>query len=292
MQKFTEDESDIFDFLEKQSSEGKKPDGLWSDLYDRLTAYEANALDKVMEKASFLPGQVIFRQGAVSSNLYFFETGSAKHIFTHHGRETFIKKIQAGNIAGEDNFFHVGICTTTLIAIDRARVLFLSLDRLKEETDVYDSLIEQLRIFCAREEKIRDLLHRNAQDRRHHQRVSLQGSTLIKPADNSSPSIEKSLRGEIRDISSGGMAVVVKLDAIENAQALLGNKFKVRFSLPPNMNIIERVGQVLGFSCQDGGVPLTECQKSYSLNIKFTELVEAESIREYANYLKRTTDVS
>lgn len=281
-----EDETDIFDFLEEQSFGKKKPVGLWAEFYDRLTGYEARALDEVLETASFRPGQAIFKQGSLNRNLYFFESGSAKHIFNQYGREVFIKKILAGNIAGEENFFHAGYCTTTLIVIAPARVLFLSIDRLKEETDVYDSLMEKLRVFCAREEKVRDLLHKNAQDRRVYQRVSMEGSILIKAADDSSLSIVKSLRGEILDVSSGGMAVVIKLEGVEQAHALLGNNFKMRFNLPPSMNAIERIGKILGFSCRDD-LPLTECQKNYTLNIRFAEPVPEESIMEYARYVKR-----
>lgn len=281
------EEADLSDFSEEKPTVKKKHRVFWAELYDRLTDYEANSLDSVMDRASFRPGQIIYKQGGINRNLYLFELGQAKHIYTQHGRETFIKKIKPGNIAGEDNFFHDSCCTTTLIAIDKVIVRFTSADRLKEAIDAYDGLEEKIKAFCAREVKICDLLKRNAQDRRQHQRVPFQGPILIKPVDTSLAAPAKSLRGEIRDVSCGGMAVVVKLDDRQQAQALLGNNFKARFNLPPNMNAIERIGQVLGVSRQEENAADQERQNNYSINLKFIEPVPEESISEYARYVKR-----
>jgi len=286
----SKEEVDVFDFLEKDSPENTHR-LFWAELYDRLIETEARSIYSIMEKASFRPGQAIYRQGAFSRNLYFFEQGQAKHIFTHHGRDVFIKKVKAGSIAGECNFFDGGCCTTTLVAMDPVKVRVMSAVRLKEEIRYYDVLEGRLRSFCAKEEKILDLLNRNAQDRRHHNRLSLKGSVLIMDVDRVAGLNVKSLKGEIKDVSSGGMAVVVKLVKKDQAQALLGNSFKVLFNLPPKMTAIERTCQVLGVRWQEDEGASLEDRNKYMLNIKFSEPVATAIITECTRHVKMFNNI-
>jgi len=280
-----EEESDIFDYLEKKSP-ATKHRSFWSALYDLLSDDEADAIDKVMEEAAFRPGHVLYRQGEFNKNLYLFERGQAKHIYNNHGRETFIKKIQPGSLAGEDTFFDGGCCTTTLVAIEPVRVRILSAKRLKQETCHYADLEGRLKDFCSRETTIHTLLTQNALDRRQQLRLPLKGLVLIRDDEGMEVLNATSLRGEARDVSCGGLAINVQLAGSYQAQELLGNKFKVRFNLPPDMTSKEKICQVLGAKSQEDSVTSSQGTKRYLINMKFTEPVEERIINEYARYVK------
>ena len=281
-----EKEPDIFDVLEKNSPENKHR-VFWADLYDKLLDDEARSIDSIMEKVTYRPGQVIYSQGVFDRNLYFLEVGQAKHIYTHYGQEVFIKKIQPGSVAGGDHFFDGGCCTTSLVAIDPVKVRFMSAERLANEICCYDVLKGRLKNFCAKEVKIRDLLNRNAQDRRQHNRYGLQGPILIKDIDGVAGLDARTLKGGARNLSCGGMAVEVELERSDQAQALLRNNLKVRFNLPPHMTaIVERICQVLRIRNKEESVVSPEGKKRYLLNMKFNEQLTGDIIAEYARYFK------
>ncbi len=286
MIKTDEKEADIFEVLEKNSPENKHR-FFWSELYDKLLDDEARNVDSIMEQVTYRPGQVIYSQGSFERNLYFLEVGQAKHIYTHYGKEVFINKIQPGNIAGEDNFFDGGCCTTTLVAIDPVSVRFMSAERLVNEICCYDVLKGRLKNFCSKEVKIQDLLNRNAQDRRQHNRYGLQGPILIKDVDDVVGLDAKTLRGGARNLSCGGMSVEVELEQKDQAQALLRNNFKVRFNLPPNMTaIIDRICQVLRIKSKEDSAVSPEGKKRYIMNMKFNEPLAGNMIAEYARYFE------
>lgn len=254
---------------------------VWSGLYERLIDHESRGLYNAMEEASFRPGQVVYSEGAMNSNLYFIDSGQAKHIYTRHGREIFIKKIMAGNVAGEESFFNASCCTTTLVATNQVKVHFLSYDRLKDETkEVCDVLAGKLQDFCARGEKIQDMLKGNAQDRRKFMRVPFKGSVLIKH-----PEIQaaKSLKGEMIDVSSGGISFSIEANSKEQAQMLLGRTLSLRFNLPPQMQEVERVGLVLAVRNCATSVHDSE---QYSVHLEFDDNLPEKHIRQTNNYAR------
>jgi CRP-like cAMP-binding protein len=279
----SEKEPDIFADL-KPKSPANQHRTLWSALYDLLNDDEAHAIDSVMEKAVFHPGSAIYSQGEFKRDLFLIERGQAKHIFRNHGRESFIKKIQPGSVAGDDTFFDGGCCTTTLVAIEPVRIRILSAKRLKQQTGIYADLEGRLKDFCSREASVQTLLSQNALDRRQQQRVPLKGLILIRDDEGMKVLNSTSLKGEARDISCGGMAINVQLAGSYQAQELLGNNFKVRFNLPPDMTSIVRVCQVLGARCQEDNIATPQDTKEYLLNMKFNEPVGESIIKEYARY--------
>ena len=240
-----------------------------------------------MTKAVFRPGEEIFRQGEFDRSLYLLERGHAKHIFSHYGREMFIKKVKPGNIIGEDNFFEGGCCTTTLIAMEPVKVRIISEKKLKN-IGYFDDLEGRLRELCRKEVSINSLLSQNAQDRRQEKRLPMKGLALIKDLEGMAVLNSTTLKGDVRDISSGGVAIKIKLDGgMYQAQLLLGHRFKVRFNLPPNMVVVDQEGQVLGSKPYDDPDALpTENDQQFLLNIRFSEPLESQTISEYSLYVK------
>ncbi len=259
---------------------------IWSGLYDKLTVDEANALFKETHEVAFRPAQKIFDQGVRSHNLYFINSGQAKHLFTQGNREMFIKRVGPGNIAGEDTFFDASHCTSTLVAIDRVKANFISNDALKNWRDSVPELEGKLRTFCDKEEKINDLLKRNAMDRRTQRRVVFPGRVLLKVVNYSGEPVGNTMQGKIGDVSISGASFFIKAVDREHAQMLLGNKLHLRFNMPPNMVEFERIGLALGVKYhEDAGNSLDE---QYSVHIKFDRNLSDKDISETERFLKLT----
>jgi CRP-like cAMP-binding protein len=255
----------------------------WAELYERLTSEEAEALQTELQEISFRPGATIFAQGQKSSNLYFIDAGQAKHVFSQGNREIHIKKVIAGNVANEDSFFDAGLCTSTLVAIDRVKVHFLPAITLLTWEGHLPALEAKLRDFCAREEKIHDLLAKNYQDRRVQRRISLPGRILLKVVDAGGEVVGKTIRGDIGDVSVGGLSFFVQTPTREQALMLLGHELHLRFNMPPVMREIEQFGQVLGVRRHVAGYALKE---RYSVHVKFREKLPEKAIGEAERFIK------
>lgn len=261
---------------------------IWSDLYDQLTVDEANALFNETHEVTFRPGQKIFEQGVRSHNLYFINSGQAKHLFTQGDREMFIKRVGPGNVAGEDTFFDASQSTSTLVAIDRVKASFISNEALKNWLTIVPQLEVKLKTFCAKEEKINDLLKRNALDRRTQRRVVFPGRVLIKVVDYSGTPVGNTMQGKIGDVSIGGASFFIRAADREQAQMLLGNKLHLRFNMPPNMVEFERVGLALGVKHHDNAANSLE---QYSVHIKFDLRLSDKDLSETERFLKLTAKV-
>ncbi|NTV14680.1 MAG: cyclic nucleotide-binding domain-containing protein [Desulfobulbaceae bacterium] len=258
---------------------------IWSGLYDQLSVDEANALFNETHEVTFRPGQKIFEQGIRSHNLYFISAGQAKHLFAQGDREMFIKRVGPGNVAGEDTFFDASQCTSTLVAIDRVKANFISNEALKNWQGTVPELEGKLKTFCAKEEKINDLLKRNALDRRTQRRVNFPGRVLIKVVDYSGEPVGNTMQGKIGDVSTGGASFFIKAADREHAQMLLGNRLHLRFNMPPNMVEFERIGLALGVKHHDDA---TNSLEQYSVHIKFDKKLSDKDLSETERFLKLT----
>jgi len=258
---------------------------IWSALYNQLSVDEANALFNEIHEVTFRPGQKIFEQGVPSHNLYFINVGQAKHLYTQGDREMFIKRVVPGNVAGEDTFFDASHCTSTLVAIDRVKANFIANEALNHWRATVPQLEGKLKNFCAREEKINDLLKRNSMDRRTQRRVVFPGRLLIKVVTSEGVPVGKTMQGKIGDVSIGGVSFFIKAADREHAQMLLGNKLHLRFNMPPNMVEFERIGLALGVKHH---TEATDSLEKFSVHIKFDRRLSDKDISETERFLKLT----
>jgi CRP-like cAMP-binding protein len=256
---------------------------VWAELYARLTDEESQTLQNELREASFEPGQTIFTQGQKNSNLYFIDAGQAKHLYTQDNREIFISKIAAGNIANESSFFDAALSTTSLVAINQVTVHFLPAVTLLSWEGYLPALEPKLRDFCNRDVKISELLKKNSLDRRVQRRIPLPGRILLKIVDAGGTVVGKTIRGEIADVSVGGVSFYVHTPTREQALMLLGHNLHLRFNMPPNMVEVEQIGKVLGV--KQHSAPF-ETRERYSVHVRFSEILPEKSIVEAERFIK------
>ena len=254
---------------------------VWEELYDRLTTEETTALQNEMEGLLFKPGQPIFAQGCKNSNLYFIDSGHAKHIFSQDNREIFINKITSGNFANEDSFFDAGLCTSTLVAVDQVKVHSLNAMTLLSWEGYLPALEPKLRDFCAGGEKIHDLLKKSSQDRRIQRRLPLPGRILLKIVDAMGKVIGRTIRGDISDVSWGGVSFYVRTTTREQAHTLLGHNLHLRFNIPPAAEV-NQIGTVLGVRHHKRGF---ETKERYSVHVKFRKMLAKQSVLEAERFI-------
>jgi CRP-like cAMP-binding protein len=258
------------EIIEEEKSESIDKDHLviWSKLYDTLSDEQANALYYAMKKATYDIDETIFKQGERNSNLYFIDQGQLKLAYREEEREVLLKTLGTGHIAGEDTFFYESVCTTSLITLSRVKLNFLEKDALLNWRDEFPGLESRLQEYCLKFKKVRDLLKAKNLDRRSQKRVRLSGKGMIQLLGASGKPLGKAFKGELSDISIGGLSYIIRISKKENARLLLGRKMNIKFVLPlgSSKQKIDKNGTVIGVRSH----PFDD----YSIHIKFDQLLD------------------
>jgi len=222
------------EIIEEEKSESIDQNHLdiWSDLYETMTTEEANALYYALKEKTYDIDQFLFKQGERNSYLFFVNQGQLKLIYHQEGREILLKTLEPGHIAGEDTFFSNTVCTSSLVTLSRSRLSYLDKKILFKWKDEFPSLEIKLRNYCSRGDRIQDLLKKRDLDRRSQKRIKILGKGLIQLKNVSGTPMGKVFRGELFDVSLGGLAFIFKISKKETAHLLLGRNLNMKFVIP------------------------------------------------------------
>ena len=148
------------EIIEEEKNESIDPDHLnvWSGMYDLLTTEEAHTLYLAMKNSTYDTDEPVFRQGELNSKLWFMNHGRLKMFYTLGDRELLLKTLGPGDIAGEDTFFSITVCTTSLITLSQVKLSFLDKDTFTKWKDRYPNLSSTLTDYCLRAGSIQNLL--------------------------------------------------------------------------------------------------------------------------------------
>lgn len=258
------------EIIEEEKSESIDQDHLviWSKLYDILSEEQSNALYYSMKKATYDIDETIFEQGERNSSLYFINQGQLKLVYRDEEREVLLKTLGTGHIAGEDTFFFETVCTTSMITLSRVKLNFLEKDTLLKWRDEFPGIESRLQEYCLNFKKVHDLLKAKNLDRRSQKRVKVSGKGMIQLLGASGKPLGRAFKGELSDISVGGLSYVIRISKKETARLLLGRKMNIKFVLPlrNSKQKIDKNGTAIGVRAH----PFDD----YSIHIKFDELLD------------------
>ncbi|MDR3566486.1 MAG: Crp/Fnr family transcriptional regulator [Syntrophobacteraceae bacterium] len=240
---------------------------LFAGLYEGLSVEEANALYFGSNKANYEAGETIIRQGDWQPRLYLIDSGRANITYIRGDGEFLLKTVEAGQFTGEDVFFSLAVCTTSMIAQSRLEVRYLDAKVLKGWRSVQPGLEAKLLGFVAGVQSTSELLRARELDRRTMRRVCLGGKATAFLVNLEAEPAGNPFRVDLCDISRGGVCFMVRTAKREAAARLLGNRlcisyFDPKMGSPQN---IERCGTVVGIQFH----PFEDC----TVNVKFDELL-------------------
>lgn len=253
----------------KSGSLDKEHLDIWSDLYGKLSAAEGNALYYSMKAKMFEDGDPICEQGEISNRLYFINKGEVKAVFSRENREVLLKTLGIGDIFGQDQFFSATVCTVSMIPLTNVKVSCLEGSVLKKWKHDAPALEPKLYDYCRKNDKVKKALENKGMERREFVRVPLDGKMVFQLLDSSGKSIGKSYKGEMSDISGGGLSYLIKTSKPESARMLLGRQLNIKFDLVlanGERLPIERNGQVIAVQSQ--------AFDDFSIHLKFDTSIE------------------
>ncbi|PIE71646.1 MAG: hypothetical protein CSA22_02140 [Deltaproteobacteria bacterium] len=253
---------------EKQGSISKDHLDIWPRLYQTLTSEETNALYYAMNEAVFEANKTILNQGDMNSRLFFIDHGKAKVVFRKHDKETLIRTLSAGDVFGEDTFFPISICTTSIIAVETVKLHTLERDTLGTWKDTLPGLAPKIQDYCFKLKKIQEDIEEKGVNRRAHKRYPMNGEVRLQIITKGGETIGRPFKGELSDISASGISLLIKTGRQEAARMLLGRLMKLKISVKG----ISGNGPKIGLSATVIAVRY-HLLNDYSLHLRFEKAI-------------------
>ncbi|MBC2716380.1 MAG: cyclic nucleotide-binding domain-containing protein [Desulfobacteraceae bacterium] len=249
---------------EKSESLDREHIEIWSKLYEPLSTAEGNALYYLMKSKKFQSGEPIMEQGKLNSRLYFINRGEVKALFNQGGKENLIKILGVGDIVGQEPFFSATVCTVSMVPLNSVKATYLETDVLKKWKEEVPALESKLYDYCLKNDSVKKELAGKSIERRSDKRVNLSGTVVFQLLDKAGKPTGKGYKGELSDLSAGGISFIIKSSKKESVRMLLGRRLKISFNLPMKHNTYHKVEQLMTVIAAQPQV-----FDDYSIHLKF-----------------------
>lgn len=263
------------EIIEQKKHQSLDPEHLelWSGLYKELSDEEENMLYYSLSTADFEPDSPLFREGDTDRNLYFVERGQLRLSFHRDTREMHVANAGPGETLGEETFFTATRERTySAIPLTSVKVSVLHPASLEEWEQDTKNLQSVLNDFCYRNNRIPELLQELKLDRREQKRVQVKGTIAARVLDNAGNPVSRPFKGEIQNVSSGGLAFSNYFKKGYTAQSLLGRRIALmcKLSVQGSWKDVKKLGRVVGVQ----SYPFSE----YSFHVRFDRPVSSKFV--------------
>ncbi len=211
---------------------------LWAGLYDMLTPKEGDIFFASLVEMDYSEEELIIRQGEMNRRLFFIEEGELVLAYDQEGEEIWVKTLRPGDIAGGESFFSASVTTTSLRAVTAVRLHKLGKDDLNRRFKRFPDLEEKLKSYCYKTGNIRTILKRYGMERRIDQRAEITARVSIQFLGKDDRPERKTIRGDLLDISAGGLSTLVTVPG-EEAALFVGKRINVKLLLPLGSSPLE-----------------------------------------------------
>ncbi len=249
---------------------------IWQELYDTLTTEEFNALYYGMKQKQYSPGSLIAAQGASSPVLYFINSGQAKLTYQREKEEIFLKRIGPGEIVGGVSFFDVSVWTVALTALEHVALHVLDRETYLNLIENYPSLKNCLVEFCQKNESVPELLQMSGEDRRRSVRYPVARIVKHMLMNREGGVSTRGFKGELVDISTGGLSFYIKISRQENARLLLGRNIQSNIPVDEE-EIVACRGQIVAVRFQQ------DIERNYTVHVQVDTPLKEDDVKRIAN---------
>ncbi len=262
------------EFIEKEKTGAISPNQLetWSELLEKLDSSEFSAIYHELEERTFASEEIIVRQGDKNDELFFINQGSVKISYAKDDRDIFVSTLLRGQIVGE-NFFDASFWTVTLTALTPVNVSVLKSENFHRWQEAYPGLENKLRSFYTQCNTTCELLKKKRLDRRQYERIQLSRKIQVQLIDHNGMPIGRGFRGELADISQGGLSYLIRISKKENTRLLLGRTMRVTIPIGGDPGHLLLEGLAIGVQ------PFQLLESDFSVHLKFPELIDQDTLQ-------------
>jgi len=239
---------------------------IWKQLAKAVSREEFTALYHAMDHMDISHGEYIVSQGNFKPNLYFVNSGKVQLSARNQGRVIPLKIVDAGEIFGAEHFFESSVWTIDAVSLG-SEISVLPMASLRALKDSCPSLYSKLFEFCAKIPSVNAVFSRTAKNRRKYQRLKAQGRVTIEFLQEGVQELGTGVKGELIDISQGGVSFALHFSRKKYALALLSQDIEMTIR-PMNMqSSLVKKGQIMAI--RSYGFVGNE----FSIHVEFDEAV-------------------
>lgn len=261
----------------KQSSIPAEHLETWRSLVDLLGAEEFAALYHVMTLKQYSKGEMVVRQGAFLSQLLFVNSGQIQLHALVKGSEVPLKTVGQGEVVGGRTFFESSVWTVSARSLG-AQIFILPRKQLTRLLDAYPSLESKLIDFAAHFVSANTLFQKTKRNRRRFERKAIDGRAVaaLLNANNTNTGIE--MKGDLFDISRGGVSFCVHISKKENAEKLF--RRRIRVGIPVGKGVNKKYHYHCGVIVAIQGHHVVS--NEYSLHVQFDTHLDFQEVEQIA----------
>ena len=256
---------------EKSSSLNESLISTWEDLIRELSLEEFSALYYASRSQNSASEEIIAEQGDFLSNLFFVNSGRVQLYTTRNGRDTPFKTVEEGEIFGADSFFDISVWTYNAKSLG-ASLSVLTWKRLAFLNKDYPAMQNNLLEYCSRFRTDSAYFGKPSTSRRKYERKKLAGRATMELLSVTGDKTGQVARGDLLDISQGGVAFVLRFHRKEYATDLLGKHVKVIVRPDNSITPLKKSGMVKAVRSHDF------VGNDYSIHLEFDELLGAAEV--------------
>ena len=266
------------EFIEnaKQSSIQKGHLNTWQSLVDILGIEEFSSLYHEMTIKSYTNGKTIVEQGALARTLIFINSGKVQIESRSQGRIIPLQLKGAGEVAGAGVFFTASVWTVSAKS-HGCELFLLPRKRLDSLLQHHPSLESKLFDFCSSFHSTSDQLKKSSKNRRQFPRKDVSGRVTFVVLDMKGNAISNEAKGNLLDISLGGVAFSIHSSLKKNAIALFGRQLKIILNSGDTQGLLIRHGKVKAVRDID------LIGNEYSLHIEFNKQLSSSEVSTVVN---------
>ncbi len=252
---------------EKSTSISSNHIEIWNELYQKMTTEEFNALYSAMKRETYNPEETIIKCGETDQSLFFINSGVVRLSCMCGNKETFLKRLQPGEIIGVGQFFSLSIWTVSLVSQNTTQIHVLELEGFKKIKDRFPDIEKKLHDYCLQFDTIPALLRMAGEDRREYARYVFPANISSMTLDPYGRKRQYSLEGELIDISRGGLSFIPRISRGVSTKFLLGRQIISEIHIDSGEKL-KCAGVIVGV-----GFPQAE-KMAFSIHVKFFNLMK------------------
>ena len=242
----------------------------WAELYEVLSTEEFAVLYHAMKRKTYQSEETIVVQGAMQSCLYFISRGKVKIHYKDRRGDALVKVAVKGEILGAETVFDASVWTVSATCMATTEVMILKLRELAKWRDDYPSLESKLSDFCMKSESLKQFFKASGKDRRHAKRHKIAGRTTNVLLDSKGGDTGITSKGDLFDVSAGGVSFYLRISQKKNARLLLGRNMRITVasSAAPGKQVGLK-GTIIAVRGHQA------MENEYSVHVKFTRELES-----------------
>lgn len=198
----------------------------WAGLREALTEEEFLALYHSLEQHEVDEGKAVVKAGSKLDALFFVTKGNMRVLSDCIGNKKEIKTLEPGTMIGE-NCFQPSIWTVSVVTVTPVELFVLRQKKLLELTEKFPGIENKLLSYYGQFDTVPQLLEEKELKRRRHDRFKVDHKLTFQIVGSDGTPAERSFRGELDNISQGGLAFLMRIVKRENRWQLFGRRLLV-----------------------------------------------------------------